>query len=253
MAIGHSPSIYAGAPRSQARTRLGLISEFQLRVDGVHVSVPHGVQRLLAFLAMAARPVARSRVAGQLWLDVPECRALGNLRSALWRLRRIPRRIVFAIDDRLGLDDEVEVDMADIAQLTSRLIRAPDRAALARLPDLVAAAELLPGWGDEWIIVERERFRELRLHALEQAGELLLEAGDRSTAIEAAMAAIDTEPFRDSAQRLLVRGYLDDGNGAAALRAYYAYRDLLAAELGIEPSDSMQRLVARLGRDPKGR
>jgi len=223
---------------------VGLISEFQLMVGGVDVSVPHSVQRVIAFLAMAGRPVARSRIAGELWLDVPDGRAFGNLRSALWRLQRVPGQIVRRVDDRLTLDGEVEVDLDDMVRLTDALARPGDPLALARLPELIAARDVLPHWGDEWIIVERERFRELRLHALERAGEALLEAGDHTLAVQAAMAAVEAEPFRDSAQRLLVRVHLGEGNAAAAVRVYRAFRDLLDAELGIQPSESMRRLVA---------
>ena len=231
-----------------ARRRLNLIGEFQLLVDGQNVSAPYGVQRLLAFLALSDRPVARSRVAGQLWADVPEVRALGNLRSVLWRLRRTSPQIVECIDDRLGLASDVEVDLDELVQLARELAHAPGDDMLERLPELMTASELLPGWDHEWITVERERFHELRLHALERACEAVLQLGDHSAAVQTAIAAIDAEPFRDSAQRLLMKAHLSEGNVAAALRAYHSYRDLVQAELGIEPSDSMQELVAGLDR-----
>jgi DNA-binding SARP family transcriptional activator len=247
MALRHSPSLGPVRPGSTTTpARIILIRDFQLLIGEANVAVPPGVQRLVAFLAMAARPVSRTRLAGQLWLDVPEWRALGNLRSALWRLRRIRRPIVKSLDDRLALDNEVEVDVFDLSRLMTRLTTEPDDAALSRLPQVVAATETLPGWDDEWIVVERERFRELRLHALERACAALLGGGHHSAAVQAALAAIETEPFRDSAQRLLVLAYLEEGNRAAALRAYHAFRDLMEAELGLEPSDAMNQLVAGL-------
>jgi DNA-binding SARP family transcriptional activator len=253
MAVGQTPLIQAArTARSGPRARLSLVTEFQLRIGSRNVSVPHGVQRLLAFLAMSGQPVARSRVAGQLWLDVPEWRALGNLRSALWRLGRLPRRLVQSLDDRLTLDSDVEVDLAELTKLSSRLTDAPDPAALGNVSMLMAATELLPGWEDEWIIVERERFRERRLHALERACEALLEVGNHPAAVQAAMVAIEAEPFRDSAQRLLVRVHLAEGNMAAALRSYQIYRDLMESELGIEPSEHMRALVAGFNRRTSG-
>jgi DNA-binding SARP family transcriptional activator len=235
-----------GTARSRPGPRLSLVSEFQLLIDNRQVSVPHGVQRLLAFLAMAGQPVARSRVAGQLWLDVPEYRALGNLRSVLWRLRRLPRELVRSIDDRLSLDDQVEVDLTELTLLSSQLTDLRDSTSLTRLALLMSASEVLPGWEDEWIIVSRERFRELRLHALERACEALLEIGNHPAAVQAALAAIDAEPYRDSAQRLLVRVHLAEGNIAAALRSYQVYCDLMETDLGIEPSERMRALVSGL-------
>lgn len=238
-----------GATRSERalpRRRVGLISEFQLIVDGVDVFVPHSVQRVIAYLALARTPVSRSRIAGELWLDVPEERALGNLRSALWRLQRIPVEIVRRADERLALANEMQVDLDDVARLAGDLLRLEDLASLARVRELIAARDILTSWSDEWILIERERFRELRLRALEQAGEALLDTGDCVMANQAAMAAVEAEPYRDSARRLLVRVYLSEGNTAAAVRAYETYRELLDVDLGITPSELMRRLIAQV-------
>ena len=251
MMVGQSPAIRSvGRASGRARPRLTLVTEFQLVIDDRSMSVPHGVQRLLAFLALAGQPVTRSRVAGQLWLDVPEWRALGNLRSALWRLGRLPHGLVRSLDDRLSLDPDVEVDLAELTQLSTQLVDATNAAGLTRLSLLINATEVLPGWEDEWIAVERERFRDRRVHALERAGEALLDSGNHPGAAQAALAAIDAEPYRDSAHRLLVRVHLAEGNTAAALRSYVAYRDLMESELGIEPSDLMRELMAGFGGRP---
>jgi DNA-binding SARP family transcriptional activator len=231
-----------------AAARVTLLNEFGLEVAGEAVSAPHAVQRLIALLSLTAHPLARSRVAGLLWPEAPEWRALGNLRSVLWRLRRVPPRLVVVLDDRIGLEPSVRVDFHDIAGLARALAHAPEPWSLERLPELVAAAELLPGWEDDWIAVERSRFHELRIHALERACEAVLQRGEHSAAVQAAMAAIDAEPYRDSTQRLLLKAYLSEGNVAAAMRSYYGYRDLLRSELGIEPSDSMRALVAAFDR-----
>lgn len=232
------------------RARLSLTGEFQLVMDGRSISVPHGIQRLLAFLAVAHRPVPRSRVAGQLWLDVPESRARGNLRSVLWRLREVPS-VVRTSDERLGLDPAVVVDVAELTELCGRLLGSTDRDALCRLPQLVAATDVLPGWEEEWLSVEREHFRELRHHALERGCERLMLLGDQSAAIQCALTAVEAEPFREGSQRLLVRVHLQEGNVAAALRTYLAYRDLVGSELGIEPSPLMEELVAALPHPPR--
>ena len=227
--------------------RLRLTSEFQLLISDGHVEVPPGVQRLLAFLAVARQPVRRSRVAGELWPDVAEWRALGNLRSVLWRLRRIRSGTVRVLGDRLTLDPSVEIDLRVLTDLATRLLDDVDGPTLQRVAELVQATDILPGWDDEWLVVERERFRELRLRALERACEATIMRGDTDHGVQACLAAVEAEPFRESAQRLLVRMHLSEGNRAAALRSYLAFRDLVETELGIEPSDLMADLVAGLG------
>ena len=93
------------------------------------------------------------------------------------------------------------------------------------------------------MLIERERFRQLRLHALEALCERRMAAGRVRHALEAALAAVAAEPLRESAQRTLVRLHLAEGNHAEALRQYHIYRELLNDQLGLEPSTQMQALV----------
>jgi DNA-binding SARP family transcriptional activator len=131
-----------------------------------------------------------------------------------------------------------------LTDLSGRVLDSVDSSSLNQLPDLVCASDILPGWEDEWLIVERERFREQRLLALERACQRLTERGEYSAAVRAGLAAVDCDLLRESARRLLVRAYLADGNFAAALRCFHSYRTLIANELGIEPSEQMIDLVA---------
>jgi DNA-binding SARP family transcriptional activator len=237
----------AVSAKSAIATQLRLTTEFQLLVGDRAIGVPHGVQRLLAFLAIGRQPTDRSRVAGQLWPDVAEWRALGNLRSALWRLRRIPRRVVRAAGDRLMLNPDVSVDTRELTELCVEILDGVDRMPLRRLSDLIQASEILPGWEEEWLLIERERYRELRLRALERACEAMILDGNAGGAVQTCLAAVQAEPFRESAQRLLVQMHLSEGNRAAALRSYLAYRELVEKELGIEPSELMADLIGGLG------
>ena len=50
------------------------------------------------------------------------------------------------------------------------------------------------------------------------------------------MEAIEIEPLRESAHRVLAEAHLAEGNRIEARRTYFAYRSLVQAELGIEPT-----------------
>lgn len=106
--------------------------------------------------------------------------------------------------------------------------------------------DLLPDWVEDWLVLEQESFRQTRLHALETGAGLLCRHGRFSEALEAAMAAVRAEPLRESAHRQVIEVHLAEGNHAEALRQYDGYRRLLAAELGLPPSDSIRALVAPL-------
>lgn len=230
-----------------AGIQLHLLRGFRLVADGSVVRLPYSLERVVAYLALARAPISRSRLAGVLWPDVGERRAHGDLRSALWRLQRVCP-VVQREKHVVALAPEVEVDLARIADLTRALIDASHPDALRLLPELVDGAEILPGWDEEWLVTERERHRLLRLEALERAGEAFLAASDAVGALDAALATISSEPYRESAHRLLVRIHLAAGNNAEALRAYREYCLLLEDELGICASNQMEQLIETIRR-----
>ena len=223
--------------------RLSLLRGFELTCDGLRVPVVLGVQRLLAFLALQERAVPRVYIAGVLWPDVTEDRALGNLRSALWRLRRPALSTVESASEHLCLSPLVRVDLHDARDMASRLLDARSPCAEEALDRRAFEGELLPGWYDDWLLLERERHRQLSLHALEALCERLTAAGRFGEAVLAGMAAVNAEPMRESAQRLLIRAHLREGNRGEALRQYRLYVDLLRRELGLEPSEAITELV----------
>ncbi|MEU4673929.1 BTAD domain-containing putative transcriptional regulator [Amycolatopsis sp. NPDC023774] len=226
---------------------LHLTGAFELCLYGRAVAVPHAVERLLAYLALTGRPIARSRVAGTLWRDSEEIRAAKCLRTALWRLQRVDAGIVTTADDRVGLGADVPVDVSELLGLAQSLVRDPvDPDAFAGLPRLLDRRDLLPDWDEDWVVLDRERYRLLRLEALESAATEMLAQHRLPDALLVASAAVQSEPLRDSARRLIVRIQLEQGNLVEALRSYQQYRALLGSEFGLEPSAAMQNLVAVL-------
>jgi DNA-binding SARP family transcriptional activator len=223
--------------------RLSLTDEFAVVMDGRDVELPHSVERLIAYLGLSPLPVHRTRLAGALWPDVPGFRAGRCLRTTLWRLqmRRVP--IVSVHEDRVGLVPRIQVDVADLVHLSRRLLEDRGGRSIERLGDLIDSVELLPDWDDEWVVADRERYRVLRLEALEVAASDLIERAEYGRAMEAAVAATLSDPLRESARRLVIRIHLAEGNTASALRAFEDYRCMLAREIGVKPSAAMQALL----------
>ncbi|MGZ4410133.1 MAG: AfsR/SARP family transcriptional regulator [Gaiellaceae bacterium] len=229
-----------------AAVRLYLLNGFELVADGVVASLPPGAQRVVAFVALHDRPLLRAYVAGSLWLDSPEDRAAANLRSALWRIQRVEPRLIAASDRQLRLDDDVVVDLRETEILARAVLRGEAPADesgddLSRL-----AADLLPDWYDDWAFFERERFRQLRLRALEALCDQLARAGRVAEALEAGLLSVAGEPLRESAHRALMRVHLADGNPGEAIRQYRLCERLLRDQLGIEPSARMQEVLRDL-------
>ena len=210
-------SLESRDPAAVSSPRICLTGDFACTVHGTAVRFPHGVERVVTYLAIAGRPVTRTELAGSLWPDVVDARAFGDLRSALWRLRR-HADLVTADLDRVSLSSDVEIDLRDLRALADRLRGTPRPSDLDRVGDLIDARELLVGWDEEWLVVERERYREIRMHALERASRQLLAGGQWLEAMLATQAVIATDPFRESAYRLEMQIYLAQGNPADAIQ-----------------------------------
>lgn len=228
---------------------LTLLGGFELRCMNVLVPLPLGAQRLLAFLAVQRVRLLRSHVAEALWPDSHRRRASANLRSALWRIRQARHNVLDADGSRLSLRAGVMVDVREREALARGLL---DRSAswptgaLGSHTATELSADLLCDWYDEWLLLERDRWTQLRLHALEALAEHLLAAGEYSEAVEAALAAVWAEPLRESANRILVRVYAAEGNLSEAVRQYEHYRQLLHRELRTPPTAQMEELIQAL-------
>jgi DNA-binding SARP family transcriptional activator len=217
----------------------------RLLVGDQPVPLPESSLRFLVFLAFRRRPVPRRAVATALWPDSDDARAGGNMRSAMWRLRGAGVGIVDEAGGSLLICPGVSVDLDAVNGWADRVTAGSESAADLRVPEPIdAALDLLPGWYDDWVIFERERVRARALHALEHVSLRLSAHGRHAQAVEAAIAAVYSEPLRESAQRALIRAHLAEGNQVEAYRSYQTYRKLLEAELGVAPSAALQDLIA---------
>ena len=220
--------------------RLGLIGTFALTAGTEPIELPPAAQRLVAFLALQERPVRREHVAGRLWPEVAEARAHAALRTTLWRATRACASVVWSGGPHLALASGVDVDLHAATRRARAVIERRD----TDHRPLIAPGELLPDWYDDWVVYERERLRQLRLHALELRCDELARQGRYAEATDAGLAAVAGDPLRETAQRVLIAAYLAEGNVSDALRQYDLYRRALAETLGLTPSARMHTLVA---------
>jgi predicted ATPase/DNA-binding SARP family transcriptional activator len=231
---------------------LRLLGQFEIRLDGRLVELPsRPAQALLAYLLL--HPGAahrRERLAGLLWPDSNESNARRNLRQALWQARR-------ALD--AASDTLIEADDLTItAHLTSEhrldvalLDRPPD--ANESTADLTQRAEayggeLLPGFYDDWAVLERERLQaqfERIIHALldrlvaEARWPDVLHWGER-------WIAFGHTP--ESAYRALMIAHAAQGDTAAMADVYRRCVEALERDLGVEPSAQTRQLFEQLRR-----
>jgi DNA-binding SARP family transcriptional activator len=221
-----------------------LIGGPYLTVDRQRREVPEGSKQLLVLVALRRRQVDRRWAAGTLWPSADEGRAAGNLRSALWRLRRARIDVLVAGKCSLALSADVLVDLHLMDERATRLIEGKAQDGdLAIAPSWADALDFLPGWYDDWVLMERERIRQRCLHALEALSERLASVGRFADAVEAAILAVSAEPLRESAQKTLIVAHIAEGNLVEAHRCYRSYCDLLRRELGLAPSGDLLNVL----------
>ena len=113
----------------------------------------------MALLALQGRPLERLWVAGTLWMDASEERAGARLRSALWRLPQPGGTpMVESSVTHLRLARDIDVDLHDLAARMERLEQA-STAIDDRTGSSALTRDLLPDWYEDWLLLERERFR----------------------------------------------------------------------------------------------
>lgn len=222
---------------------LSLLPSFGLTWAGRPSAIPIRAQRLVVLLALAARPLQRSVVAARLWPDVINSRANASLRATLWSLPRDTPSVVVVKNNSLAIEPTATIELVEARDLASRIIDGDVTDEGAHRAQALLTEDLLPDWSEEWLSVDRDLFRQLRLHALDALCVHLARAGQYASAIAIGLASVACEPTRESAQRALMTAHLLEGNRMEALRTYHSYLAIARREMGIGPSGHLEALL----------
>lgn len=222
-----------GLPAPNAGPRLQLCGSWNLSMGDHPVSAQPTEQRLLALLALRGTQ-PRTTIAGLLWPDSAEAQARGSLRSAIWRIRKCMPMALSGKRAYLSLNAVVDVDANRLARAAHGLMDSSIKDIETAAGDfrLVARADdLLPGWYDDWVLIERERLYQLRMHALEAHAARLAACHRYADALDAAFTALAAEPYRESPHQLIARIHLAEGNINEAIRTFQLYQRVVVEEL----------------------
>jgi len=205
-----------------------------------------GSCRLVALLALSGQPMQRSAVAGILWPEATDERACACLRSALARLGHLRGHLVRVTATELSLGQAVRVDLREAQACAQRLLIGDgplSRADRCGHSEELFSLELLPGWYEDWVLLQAEAWRQFRLHALEALSARLSAEDCHARAVSAALTAVAVDPLRESARSVLIRAHLAESNRSEALREFETYRQFLRRALGVEPTARLHGLV----------
>ncbi len=237
-----------------------LLGGFVLRSGDTPVTTVDSprLQALLAFLVLqGSAPPHRQHVAFRLWPDSTEAQAHANLRTLLHRLRHaLPSADRFLHVDAQTVqwrgDAPCTVDVADFERALALAAQAQQdenqRAVRVALTEAVERyhGDLLPGWYEDWVLVERERLHQAFLTALERLILLLEQAQDYLAAIGYAQCLLRNDPLHETTYQQLMRLHALRGDRASALRVYQTCTAILARELAVAPSPATCDVYERL-------
>src|SRR6478672_1771190 len=222
--------------------RVRVFGGLALESDGAALDPPASrrARELLGFLALHAGRHARAAVAARFWPDVLDTSARASLRTTLHELRRAlgPAGACLVADRDTVALDAAWVDAREVEALL----------AAGRVEEALALrdGELLAGLEEDWVLAERDAYRErlaARLGALADAAEA---GGDRAAAVRLSREQVALDPYSEQRGRALVRRLAAAGDRAAALAAHERLRDRLRAGLGIAPSAETRALAEEI-------
>ena len=253
-----------------------LFGTFQVTLDERPVTFATDKCRaLLAYLAVeAGRPQRREFLAALFWPEQPEQAARTNLRQTLYRLRTAigdidnpnPHLLASLHDIQLNPAGDHWLDATCFERcldayrdhcghglpLCAGCREALKRGAALYGGDFMAGFSLAGSSAFElWLLAKREEYRRQALEILGRLGSFYEETADFARAAECARRLVAIEPWRESSHRLLMRNLAQAGQKRAALAQYDRCRQLMAEDLGIEPSNTTRQLYEGI-RDQDG-
>ena len=239
--------------------RLRLMGTPEVWLDGVRLSIQRRrALALLAFLTVTGRPHRREVLATLLAGDAADAQAHKHLSNALADLRTTLGDYLIVERQTVSFDctRPYWLDVAAIRSLLADGIPTNDVGAVQRAVDLYQdeflAGLVLPDAPafDEWLTLQREQLGQLLVRGLQTAIEHHARTGTAAEGIAAVQRLLAEDPWREEAHRQLMALLAASGQRSAALSQYGICRQVLAEELGVEPSAETKALYERLRSEP---
>ncbi|MEU9871288.1 BTAD domain-containing putative transcriptional regulator [Actinomadura sp. NPDC048021] len=222
--------------------QFGVLGPVEVRADGAVVPVGGPLVRaLLAMLVLdAGRLVPVERLIDGLYGEEPPSGAANALQSQVSRLRRGLGDPALVEGTPAGYRIAVRREDVDVHRF-QRLVADAKAAGRHEAAGLLREAlglwrgPALAGVGVPFAAGQAARLEEERACAVEEYGEALL-AEDPGAAVAALRDLVDAQPLRERARALLMRALHRSGRQAEALAVFEDGREVLAEELGADPS-----------------
>ena len=226
-----------------------LLGKFELKYKKKTIRIPsRPAQSLFAYLVVhAGTSHRREKLAGLLWPDSLEKTARDNLRHALWRLRKA---IEVASAARFLAADDVTISFKESADYwldVAELDKLSDSASTEELMSVLSnyQGELLPGFYDEWVILEREHLSSVFEHQMARLMSLLQNETRWLDILDWGERWIKLGQKPEPAYRALMSAHAAKGDMSKVAATYERCAKSLK-EYGIEPSEQTRAFYETL-------
>jgi DNA-binding SARP family transcriptional activator/predicted ATPase len=232
--------------------KIYLLGQFKLLANDRPIELPsRPAQSLLAYLALNAGVThRREKLAGLLWPESTETNARGYLRQALWRIRKTLEDASLPSDEYLQISDiSVTFDKQSDYRLDADVfLESMEEKPVEQIIDALHLyrGELLPGFYDEWVLYERDRFQATFHQKLNHLIECLLRAERWHEVMNWSEQWIRLGNSPEPAFRALMRAYAGLGDQVMISASYNRCVEAMQRELGLEPSPETKRLYEML-------
>jgi DNA-binding SARP family transcriptional activator len=225
------------------------LADGTIRRGEEQVDVSDGVLALLLALAVESQAVTRDRLVDRLWPDLQDESAYNALKMCVHRSRQqlgAPGAIIVSRGG-YALAPEIDVDLVWLQRALERMRRdmlpATD---LTRLEETFARLvrgrpAAFANW--EWF----EQVEQTLDAATHEVGAYIaaraLREHDHVRALGIAQALTKLDPLDESARHIAISAHIAADDRSAAILDYRGYKTLLRAELDVEPSAGLKRLI----------
>jgi DNA-binding SARP family transcriptional activator len=233
--------------------RFRVLGQMQVRhgTEWAHIRAAQQRIVLAVLLTDAGRVVSMDRLVHEIWGEHPPRTAFNTIQGYVGRLRRLLPGASLVTRDRgyqlLVADDEVDsrvferlLEAAQRDVLDGRVAEGADK--LSGALALWRGAALLDVPASPTVTDEANRLEQRRLTAVEARAGAELDLGRHEERVDELARQVTEHPLRERLRGHLMLALYRCGRRAEALEVYRGGRELLVAELGIEPGPDLRAL-----------
>ena len=197
--------------------------------------------------------MTKEQVGQVLWPDLDDPQTIKTrFKHAIYWLRRAVGRNAIVFEEeyyRFNRDLDYEYDVEAFESYLKRAHHVHD--IVERIGYYRKAVDLVRGpylyeVDEDWVLIERERLGRVYISALEELAQLYLDTNQLQECLEICKKAIARDRYNETIHQLEMRAYAAKGDRASVARRYKEYKDVLAEDLGLAPSEETEMIYREL-------